>query len=68
VLYLIEDLHDRSVGESPIEWVEINVKGEIRTTDVAIDAEQFTQLEYKVIASDGTLSKDANVANIANMN
>lgn len=37
---------------SPIEWVKINNKGEISATDVAIDAEQFTQLEYKVIASD----------------
>ena len=57
-------MHHRSVGESPIEWVGINVKGEIRTTEVAIDAEQFPLLEYKVIASDSELTEEAIVAKI----
>jgi hypothetical protein len=65
MVYLNKGLHDRSNGESPIEWVTINAKGEIRTTEVAIDAETYTLLEYKVIASDGDLTENAIVAKIA---
>jgi len=55
--------NDRVVeGSAPLDWVSIDDKGEIKTTEVEIDAEQFSVLNYKVIASDSSSSQEETVS------